>query len=49
LAAVAYSRIQKELARDGRELGYQSNGMANKSISKKPDAGSATKTKGKKL
>lgn len=47
LAAVAYSRIQKELARDGRELGYQSNGMANKSISKKPDAGSAAKTKEK--
>ncbi|PNY07958.1 chaperone protein ClpD chloroplastic-like [Trifolium pratense] len=47
LAAVAYSRIQKELARDGRELGYQSNGMHNKSISKKPDAGSATKTKEK--
>ncbi|GAU36752.1 hypothetical protein TSUD_318510, partial [Trifolium subterraneum] len=46
LAAVAYSRIQKELARDGRELGYQANGM-HKSISKKPDAGSATKTKEK--
>ncbi|GAU36756.1 hypothetical protein TSUD_318550 [Trifolium subterraneum] len=48
LAAVAYSRIQKELARDGRELGYKSNEVHNKSISKKlSNAGSATKTKKK--
>ncbi|WJX41010.1 hypothetical protein P8452_28430 [Trifolium repens] len=48
LAAVAYSIIQKEIARDGRELGYQSNGMHNKSISKKrSNAGSATNTKEK--
>lgn len=49
LAAVAYSRLQKELARDGREPGYVSNGGHNKSISqRRSGAGSAAKTKDKK-
>jgi len=50
LAAVAYSRLQKELARDGREPGYVSNGGHNKSISqRRSGAGPAAKTKGKKI
>lgn len=49
LAAVAYSRLQKELARDGREPGYVSNGGHNKSIpQRRSGAGSAAQTKDKK-
>ncbi|CAI8598995.1 unnamed protein product [Vicia faba] len=35
LAAVAYSRLEKELARDGRKPGVLSNGVHKKSISEK--------------
>ncbi|KAK7316873.1 hypothetical protein RJT34_00645 [Clitoria ternatea] len=45
LAAVAFSRLQKELAKDGREPNMVSKGMHNKSISRKgSDAGSSATT-----
>ncbi|KAJ1386507.1 P-loop containing nucleoside triphosphate hydrolase [Sesbania bispinosa] len=45
LAAVAFSRLQKELAKDGREPNMVSKGVHNKSISRKgSDAGSSATT-----
>ncbi|XP_027351375.1 chaperone protein ClpD, chloroplastic isoform X1 [Abrus precatorius] len=45
LAAVAFSRLQKELAKDGREPNMVSKGVYNKSISRKgSDAGSSATT-----
>ncbi|KAF1865006.1 hypothetical protein Lal_00004379 [Lupinus albus] len=46
LAVVAFSRLQKEIAKDGREPNMVSNGVHNKSVSRKgSDAGSAATTK----
>ncbi|BAT79060.1 hypothetical protein VIGAN_02186400 [Vigna angularis var. angularis] len=45
LAAVAFSRLQKEIAKDGREPNTVSKGMPNKSISRKgSDAGASGTT-----
>ncbi|RDX80506.1 Chaperone protein ClpD, chloroplastic, partial [Mucuna pruriens] len=45
LAAVAFSRLQKEIAKDGREPNVVSKGVPNKSISRKgSDAGSPATT-----
>ncbi|CAL0327723.1 unnamed protein product [Lupinus luteus] len=46
LAVVAFSRLQKEIAKDGREPNMVSNGVHNKSVSRKgSDAGSSATTK----
>jgi len=50
LAAVAFSRLQKEIAKDGREPNTLSKGMPNKSISRKgSDGGASGTTGGKKI
>lgn len=50
MADVAFSKIQKELAKDDRGLRMLSNGVHKKSIShKRSDAGSSATTKGKKI
>lgn len=50
LAAVAFSRLQKEIAKDGREPNTVSKGMPKKSISRKgSDAGASGTTGGTKM
>lgn len=50
LASVAFSRLQKEIAKDGREPNVMSKGVPNKSISRKgSDAGASATTGGKKI
>jgi len=50
LASVAFSRLQKEIAKDGREPNVISKGVPNKSISRKgSDAGASATTGGKKI
>ncbi|KAH1126188.1 hypothetical protein GYH30_015289 [Glycine max] len=45
LASVAFSRLQKEIAKDGREPNVMSKGVPNKSISRKgSDAGASATT-----
>nr|KYP69510.1 hypothetical protein KK1_008701 [Cajanus cajan] len=45
LAAVAFARLQKEIAKDGREPNVMSKGVPNKSISRKgSDAGASATT-----
>jgi len=49
LAAVAFSRLQKEIAKDGREPNTVSKGIPNKSLSRKgSEAGASGTTGGKK-